>query len=272
MMLFLDAGNTRLKWGLHDGTRWLERGARAVAASEGLAAGLPARPERILACNVAGAMAERQIEALARGLGAPLDWFRSSAACCGVSNGYDDPQRLGADRWAALIGARSLHPGAALVVMAGTATTIDLLDAAGRFQGGLILPGFDLMRAALARNTAGLPEARGGYRDTPPTNTDDAIVSGALHATLGAIERMARRIAGADFVAPPRSQPLLATPHGGAGVGSGRPSADFQVVLSGGAADALAPHLELPCRCVEHLVLEGLVRAGIGLQQRLVAG
>jgi len=232
MRLFLDAGNTRLKWGLHDGTRWLERGAREYAASEGLAAGLPARPERILACNVAGAMAERHIEALAAALDAPLDWFRSGAAACGVINGYDDPAQLGADRWAALIGARSLHPGTALVVMAGTATTIDVLAASGRFAGGLILPGLDLMRAALARNTAGLPEARGGYRDRP-TNTDDAIVSGALHATLGAIGRMARRSA----------------------------SADFQVVLSGGAADALAPHIELPLRRFDYLVLEGLARA-----------
>jgi len=235
MRLFLDAGNTRLKWGLHDGTRWLEQAACAYAASESLAAGLPSRPDRILACNVAGAMAQGHIEAIARSLGVPLDWFRSSAACGGVSNGYDDPQRLGADRWAALVGARSLHSGAALVVMAGTATTIDLLDAAGRFRGGLILPGLDLMRTALAHNTAGLPEARGHYRDTP-TNTDDAIVSGALHATLGAIERMARRTTTADFQ-------------------------DFQVFLSGGAADALAPYLKLPCRRVEHLVLEGLVCA-----------
>jgi type III pantothenate kinase len=120
------------------------------------------------------------------------------------------------------------------VVMAGTATTIDVLDAAGHFRGGLILPGLDLMRKSLARNTAGLPEARGAYRDLP-TNTDDAIVSGALHATLGAIERMAEQVC--------------------------RPaSADFCVLLSGGAADMLAPHLDLPLQRVDNLVLEGLAR------------
>lgn len=233
-LLCLDAGNTRLKWGLRDGGAWIARGAIAYDDTEKLAGQLPARPQRMIACNVAGPAVAARIEALAADLGVPLDWFKSSTAACGVTNGYANPTQLGADRWAALIGARGLHQGPAIVVMAGTATTIDALDADGNFRGGLILPGLDLMRSALARNTAGLPEARGMYRDFP-TNTDDAIVSGTLHATLGAIERMAarlRRIASADYLA----------------------------VLSGGAADLLAPHLDLPLRRVDNLVLEGLAR------------
>lgn len=228
-ILCLDAGNTRLKWGLHDGCGWLAQGAIDHADCPSLPTLLSQQPKRLLACNVAGPTVAARIEALAAGLSAPLDWFRSSAFCCGVSNAYDNPEQLGADRWAALIGARSLHVGPALVVMAGTATTIDVLDADGTFRGGLILPGLDLMRAALARNTAGLPEARGQYREIP-TNTDDAIVSGSVHATLGAIERMARRL----------------------------PESGFCTILSGGAAEALAPHLALPLRVVDYLVLEGL--------------
>lgn len=231
-LLCIDAGNTRIKWGLRADGRWRAQGACAHAALPTLADALPARPERIVACNVAGMNVATAIEALGRACAAPLDWFRSTASACGVANGYDNPAQLGADRWAALLGARALHPGAALVVMAGTATTIDILAATGEFRGGLILPGLDLMRVSLARNTAGLPEARGGYRDTP-TNTDDAIASGILHATLGAIERMARRAAGPDF----------------------------GVILSGGGGDTLAPHLELPHRRVDNLVLEGLARA-----------
>jgi type III pantothenate kinase len=239
MILCLDAGNTRLKWGLysggqHAGSRWLAQGACEHAAIETLANALPAQPERMLACNVAGAAVAARIEALAATLSVPFDWFRSSASACGVTNGYATPAQLGADRWAALIGARALHAGAALTVMAGTATTIDVLDAAGAFQGGLILPGLDLMRRSLTRNTADLPEARGSYRDIP-ANTDDAIVSGALHATLGAIERMAA----------PLRRPA---------------SADFLCLLSGGAADALAPHLDLPTLRIDNLVLEGLAR------------
>lgn len=207
MILCLDAGNTRLT------------------------AVLPAGIERILACNVAGHEVATRVESLAATFGVPLEWFKSTAACCGVTNGYDHPAQLGADRWAALVGARGLHAGDALVVMAGTATTIDVLAADGAFRGGLILPGLELMVKALSRNTAGLPEARGVYRDIP-TNTDDAIATGALQATLGAIERMACRPG----------------------------SADFLCLLSGGAAEALAPHLDLPLRRVDNLVLEGLAR------------
>lgn len=237
MMLCLDAGNTRLKWGLRDADGWRARGAVGHDAIADLVAMLPERPARIVACNVAGPAVESAIEALAARLAAPLAWFRSTARAGGVSNGYDDPARLGADRWAALLGARALHAGAAVVVMAGTATTVDALEADGRFRGGLILPGLGLMRRALARNTAGLPEARGVWRDFP-TNTDDAIVSGALEATLGAIERMAHRLAGAEFC----------------------------VLLSGGAADALAPRLTPPPRRVDNLVLEGLARHGEAFQ------
>ena len=145
---------------------------------------------------------------------------------------YDRPPQLGADRWAALIGARALHPGQAVVVMAGTATTIDALDAAGQFRGGLILPGLSLMRAALARNTADLPHAAGHYRALP-TNTDDAIVSGAIHATLGAIERM--------------FSPLSDL-------------AGACCLITGGAAPRLLPHLRVPVRHEENLILSGLVR------------
>ncbi len=232
MILCLDAGNTRLKWGLRDAHEWREQGALDHAETGQLAGMLPDGVTRILACNVAGAGMAKCIKALATALAVPLDWFRSSASACGVTNGYDNPAQLGADRWAALIGARGLHAGNALVVMAGTATTIDVLDAAGVFHGGLILPGLELMRRSLARNTAGLPDAQGLYRELP-TNTDDAIVSGALHATLGAIARLAARL----------DQPAC--------------------LLSGGASAALAAHLELPLRRIDNLVLEGLAIAAL---------
>jgi type III pantothenate kinase len=232
MLLCLDAGNTRLKFGLFDGGRWLLQDALDYAALDELPARLPASPTRIVACNVAGQAVRQRIEALAGKLGLPLTWLCSTAAACGVTNSYDTPEQLGADRWAALIGARALHGGACVVAVAGTATTIDALDASGRFRGGLILPGLALMRAALAGNTADLPHASGSFRSLP-TNTDDAIVSGALHATLGAIARMRATL-----------------------------GADVACLLSGGAAAELAPHLEPPQRPIDNLVLEGLARFG----------
>ena len=230
MILCLDAGNTRLKCGLFDGDGWRMQGVLDYRAFEDLAAELSERPARIVACNVAGEAVRQRIEALAGSLDLPLRWLVSSAAACGVVNGYDKPEQLGADRWAALIGARALHTGPSVVVMAGTATTIDALEDEGLFRGGLILPGLKLMRAALAQNTADLPHAAGRYR-ARPTNTDDAIVSGAIHATLGAVERM-RATLGREALC----------------------------LLSGGAAAELAPHLGLPYRLVDNLVLEGLAR------------
>jgi type III pantothenate kinase len=235
MILCLDAGNTRVKWGLHDGADWQQQGGLDHANLLQLVAHLTEKPERLLACNVAGAEVSADIEALAAVLHVPVKWFRGSASSCGVTNGYDTPQQLGADRWAALIGARSLHAGSAVVVMAGTATTIDILDKGGTFRGGLILPGLKLMHHALARNTANLPDAQGRYCRCP-TNTDDAIVSGALHATLGAITRMAAQI----------SRPA---------------NTDFCVLVSGGAAGDLIPHLTPPALQVDNLVLTGLAHA-----------
>jgi len=224
--LCIDCGNTRLKWGLRNGTKWIGQGALALSELAGLA--VPA--ERIVACNVAGDKARHGVEALATRLVVPLRWLRAQAAGGGVTNGYEHPEQLGVDRWAALIGARALHAGPAIVVMSGTATTVDRLDADGVFQGGLILPGLAMMREALAGGTADLPVAAGEFRPLP-RNTFDAIASGCLNATLGAIERMFRQVAD-------------------------RP--DALCLLAGGAAPTLAAHLVLPHRVVESLVLEGL--------------
>lgn len=230
MILCLDAGNSRIKFGLLADSGWRTQGALSYAAFADLAGKLPAKPARILACNVAGEPIRRRIETLANDLAVPLAWLTSSPSACGVTNAYDAPLQLGADRWAALIGARELHLGPSIVVMAGTATTIDVLDRQAVFRGGLILPGLTMMLTALAQNTAGLPSASGHYRPLP-SNTDDAIVSGAVHATLGAIQRMQTAL-GDDAVC----------------------------LISGGAAAVVAPYLDLPHRVVDNLVLEGLAR------------
>ena len=222
MDLLLDAGNTRLKWGLHDEAGWHAQGAVLLTALDGFAdvlAGLgPIR--RMLGANVAGPAVGGRITAFMAARGLAAEWIKSQPEGFGVRNSYLDPARLGADRWAAL------------VVTSGTATTADVLDAGGVFQGGAILPGLDLMRMSLARDTAQLPFADGRFAQTP-RRTADAIVTGCLHAQLGAIERMFRLVA--------------------AGEGA-------LCLLNGGAAASLAPHLECPHRVVDNLVLEGLAR------------
>ena len=236
MILCLDAGNTRFKCGVHDGQKWHMQRAFEYDALSGLANLLPALlplvPRQIMACNVAGSTIRLKIERLAQQLTSPLTWLESTSACCGVRNGYDRPAQLGADRWAGLIATRALSSEASIVVLAGTATTIDLLDAEGVFRGGLILPGLTLMRRSLASNTDQLPDVFdvSGHLHELPKNTNDAITSGALHATLGAIERM--RLS-----------------HGVA-----------RCILSGGAAADLLPYLAVPTQRIDYLVLEGLLQ------------
>lgn len=231
MILCLDSGNSRIKWGGHDGSRWLGQGALdhgEVARLSEIAARWP-DCERLLLANVAGAAAGERIRAALGPLAGRLTEVRSTAAAAGVVNGYRFPEKLGVDRWCALIGARSLAAGPLLVVMAGTATTVDTLAADGRFLGGLILPGVQLMREALGQGTAGLPLAAGEYREHPQC-TEDAIHSGVLAAQAGAIERAYARL----------------------------PEAGGLCLLAGGNAGLIAPLLAIPCRQAANLPLEGL--------------
>jgi len=233
-VLAIDAGNTRIKWGVHDGQHWRRKSWLATvhaARLKKLLAGMPP-PDMIVIANVAGgALRERLRRALPE-RPAPC-WLKSTRALCGVKNSYTNPAQLGCDRWAALIGARRLHAGALVVVNAGTALTVDALTDEGVFVGGLILPGAELMHRALARDTAALGMRRGRFSFFP-ASTGDAIASGAVNALAGAIERMAHFLAQAGQPAP-------------------------TCVLSGGGAALIAPHLNLEVELVDNLVLEGLV-------------
>lgn len=232
MIVCIDCGNSRLKWGVHDGRAWLEQGVLEHCEVDQLVLLCQRwpRPRRLMLANVAGpAMGEAIAQALAP-WSAMLCTVKSTAQGGGVTNFYNNPQQLGVDRWCALVAARNLGKLPCLVVMAGTATTIDSLDANGFFLGGLILPGVELMQRALAKGTAGLPLAAGQYSALPQA-TDDAIVSGCIEAQIGAIERAFARLAG---------------DHG-------------YCLLSGGDAGRLRHHLVIPHVLKHNLPLEGLL-------------
>lgn len=231
MILCIDSGNTRLKWGLTDGAHWRAQGALAQADAGRLPRLIaPSKPDSVWVANVAGPIAAARITQALADLGVVLNFVSATARATCITNGYAEPGQLGVDRWCALIAAHDLAPGAALVVSSGTAMTIDTLDERAHFQGGFILPGFDLMREALARHTAQLPLASGNWQASPQ-RTEDAIVSGCLEAQLGAIERAWHRIAHCP-------QAIC--------------------LLSGGGAPLLVGKLDCPHRLVDNLVLEGL--------------
>jgi type III pantothenate kinase len=234
-MLAIDAGNTRIKWGVHDGRGWSVTGAIATADSARIAEAWSALPRvaAAIASNVAGSAVARDLAAACAARDVPLRVIASQAEGLGIVNGYRDPAQLGADRWAALVAAHAALPGHKLVVNAGTALTVDALTSEGRFLGGIIVPGPALMRRALDRGTAGLRLTEGAFADFPAT-TPDAITSGALQACAGAIARMAEAMAA-------------------------RASPPAHAVLSGGAAGEIAGLLPMPHAIHENLVLDGLV-------------
>ncbi len=255
--LAIDIGNTRLKWALYaqplPGAALLAQGAVFLETIDTLAEAewkaLPA-PHSMLGSVVAGEVVRRRVEEQME-LWDDLEphWVVSSGHEAGVSNGYQHPGRLGADRWVSLIGARARalalatggRPRPALVVMVGTAVTVDAIDADGRFLGGLILPGFGLMLRALEMGTAGLKVPTGDIVDFP-TNTSDALMSGGANAIAGAIERQHRKL-----LARTGAEPLL--------------------LMTGGAAVKLAPITDLRFETVDSLIFDGL----LAMQSRRLA-
>lgn len=203
MNLLLDLGNSRLKWGLTNGTGQplVAHGSISYEADE--LEKLPAvwrdkAVGRVCYASVVGPDAEQAV--LSRlPSSAPLTRLAVLTHFGTLHNGYATQETLGLDRWAAAIGAWTQVQGGCLVISAGTATTIDVIEAiegGGLYRGGLIVPGIDLMLQSLHRGTARLPDATGRYRAAPdvPDNTDDAMLSGAIDATCGAITRMAARL------------------------------------------------------------------------------
>jgi type III pantothenate kinase len=239
-ILAIDAGNTRIKWGLADGERWIRQSwvPSAQAATLGAAlAGLSA-PQRIVVSNVAGSTVAAHIAAALAPFHVEPHWIKSEVHQCGVRSGYGDPAQLGTDRWAGLIGAWHLFNGSCVVVNAGTTMTVDALSGDGVFLGGFIVPGIDLMRAALAGSTAQLRIEDGSFSYFPD-RTGDAIMSGVINALAGSIERMLR---------------FMAETGEGAAL----------VVISGGEAELLAPRLNARFEVVDNLVLEGLACIALG--------
>lgn len=227
--LLLDQGNSRLKWVLAGPAGWLQPPqavARVGAAL--LARWRRAAPDEVALASVAAAPARRALLAALRALApaairCPLpvaDWH-------GLRCAYAVPRRLGVDRWLALVAAWRERQGRCLVVSAGTALTLDRLEADGRHAGGLIAPGLAAMRAGLFAAAPGLRRHRGGPAGAGlAADSPQAIASGTLQALVALVERWR---------------------------GQGDP-----VLLCGGDAAALAGLLAAPVRLRPWLVLEGL--------------
>ena len=244
MILVVDIGNTRVKWACAAG-RGLTGPGEAVheripgAALESLAEAALGRPDRVVAVNVAGeGFVAAFTDVVKRRWGLAPEFVNAERRGHGVRCAYADPSRMGSDRWVALIAGFRLAAGAACVIDAGTAVTLDAVDSRGRHLGGLILAGPRVIATALDRQTSGIGETGGHSRPARGaavlgTSTDEAVARGAMLGLAGALDRAVSAVAGDLGEQPP-------------------------VYLTGGDAERLAPWLETGCEHRPHLVLEGL--------------
>jgi type III pantothenate kinase len=157
-----------------------------------------------------------------------------SASACGVTNAYANPANLGIDRWAALVGAHQHYSAAVCIVDCGTAVTIDLLTAEGEHQGGLILPGTDMLQQLLMTGTVAINDPGSSrFATLLASDTDAAVNGGAIYMVVAAIDRVV-----ADMTAG----------HAGS----------VETLITGGDAGRILPLLAAPAHHDPDLVLKGL--------------
>ncbi len=244
MLLVIDTGNTRTKWGVFDRLGSM-RALGACANTELDALLTPAEwhhCQSVIISNVAGASMANKLNTLLHPLNLPMRWVVASTQACGLENSYSNPAQLGTDRWAAMIAAWHQFKKPCIVINAGTALTIDAIatknaENHGVFVGGIIVPGLKLMQNSLIQGTADINHQTGSWQEFP-TSTGAAVYTGALNAMAGAVTSMFDKL----------QQFAGATPH---------------CIMSGGDAAALATVLNKTMNnhllIADNLVLQGLL-------------
>lgn len=234
-ILLLDIGNSRIKAALAGeggDLQLLPAVAHQADAVAAIAAIQAAAPGALWISHVLGAAAEAPLIAAAQARWNLSPYFaRSTAEFGGLRSGYAEPERLGIDRWLAMIAARSDARDCALVVDAGTALTADLVDASGQHRGGFIAGGLlTAQRSVLGATRFATRDVHATYDGGLGLDTEACVRQGAMLGCLGAIDRAA------ELGEPPCRR-----------------------IITGGDAEILLPHLKGTWQHRPHLVLEGLL-------------
>ncbi|UWF48789.1 pantothenate kinase [Pseudomonas sp. N3-W] len=245
MILELDCGNSFIKWRVLGADIRLVVAEGVVDSDLALLESLNGLDELTLQhCRMVSVRTADETAALISLLAGA---FGVSVACAaparemsGVRNGYDDYEKLGLDRWLAMLGGFHLAAGACLVLDFGTAVTADFIANDGEHLGGFICPGMPLMRNQLRTHTR-----RIRYGDVAAERALESLVPG--RATVEAVERGCSLML-RGFVL---TQLELARNYWGE---------DFTVFLTGGDADLVA-EVAPQARVVPDLVFVGLAMA-----------
>ncbi|MDE2420744.1 MAG: type III pantothenate kinase [Gammaproteobacteria bacterium] len=235
--LWIDLGNTRLKYWLTQGDELIASGAELHLQSPAdLLLGLVDRFSSYQASfvgvsSVLDSQANQRIKRSLAPLNTPVEFAQVLATSHGLITGYDHIEKLGIDRWLQVLALSGQHKNFC-IVGCGTALTLDLLDDE-KHLGGYILPSFYLQREALAQGTRRVQVPEGAFSDlSAGRNTQDAVHHGILLGLVGAIEKLVRH----------------------------EPSR--QLVLTGGDAELIQGFLDVPneIRIESDLLLKGLQR------------
>lgn len=239
MKLLFDIGNSRVKWGvysneeIHSSSSISGQGVSLSVLEDSI--DLPGEITSIWISNVGRVEVLTLVtEWCRKACGVEPNLIRVSESCCGVYNKYQTQNTLGVDRWIAAIGARIIIPaGDVIVVDAGTAVTIDWLSNDNAFEGGVILPGFNLMHKALTNNTAGIKSDYSKTQKVFGRTTANCVNSGVSFGLIGAIERIVNEM----------KQEI---------------DAPVKVVLTGGSAAIIIAMSKIEMVMQENLVLLGV--------------
>jgi type III pantothenate kinase len=206
-ILEIDIGNTRAKWRLRDPSVLIQAdsaqpfntvnmGAAPAMAVDTLISSLCVLPweavEKVWISNVRGLQFEGLLTEKLQAVSGKLAVFPKPVKhCSGVTNGYDDPSRLGVDRWLAILAAHNLSVQQSCIVDCGTTITLDLLGDAGLHLGGYIVPGVAMMKESLRnRSSVLLSGAQQLVSVKPGKNTAAAIDNGVIAMITGFIRQV----------------------------------------------------------------------------------
>lgn len=242
MKLLIDLGNSRCKYASVEGQRITVHEAFAITEIDNLSISLkrdlPVKPEATYAISVVNQnINDRVAEIIVNTWGHSPIFLNQQMPVGGLSSDYQAPQ-LGIDRLSAIVAAWRRLTRSAIIVDYGTAITIDYIDHQGVHRGGVIVPGYELMRSALSVGTAQLEHFVNNKDviDIFALNTKDAISGGCRSA----VEATVCQVVQAMRAATDTDTPVLAT---GGGIG----------LLA-----SIAPHID-GLSVIETLVFEGML-------------
>jgi len=195
MNLLVDIGNTRLKWAVQQSGNLDSFGAVVhnqddFSAILQTAWQLLAIPDCVYLACVSSTELKQLLVNIIRQLWPRclIQEIHTKKYSHGVSNAYLNPEKLGADRWLAMLGAFNHYSGPLCVVDFGTAITLDVIDEQGQHLGGMIMPGLSLLKQSLSKGTAGLSFSSETHKQGLANYTQAAIYNGCLYAVKGFIE------------------------------------------------------------------------------------